>query len=460
MKKTPFNAFRCDDILFENNYAFGGGRYKFASYQAENIVWRRNVARYDRGTVHDEPKGTYSVYTTMDALLSNNLAIDGDNPDFVVQGEIAGEFATPTTSGATRALFKRNMQINSAFMFTNLSYLAGDSDVELTDMVSWDVRPDKSYVKSFASGWLDHITMGAVAPRNFADQFFNGWSNNFRGVTNSILHDFKNGNMFYSLKQEVGHVTVNGRVVDRFGADTLNITEFDGSLEVMDSDIVNISNVNPLQSNINTNGGLKYLTRTEPNTNLSTIDKNGEALGATVMTFLGRSGTLHGEEGYDEETNIPMWPFPMEDIIKEKFSQYTYSGPTYTGSEHSRSVSGSGTINGARGFSAEHQNLTHYIWGYLGHVVPPFDVTATATQSEVILQWSASRIDNDNVNSYSIYHYNSLTNEKVLVVTLEDGELTHTIKNLSNNTEYEYVVTRTVDEIESGFSYPVTIKTL
>ena len=76
-ERIPFNAFRSDDILFENNYAFGGGRYKFASYQAENIVWRRNVARYDRGTIHDEPKGTYSVYTTMDALLSNNLAIDG-----------------------------------------------------------------------------------------------------------------------------------------------------------------------------------------------------------------------------------------------------------------------------------------------------------------------------------------------------------------------------------------------
>jgi hypothetical protein len=459
-EKTPFNAFRCDDILFENNYAFGGGRYKFASYQAENIVWRRNVARYDRGTVHDEPKGTYSVYTTMDALLSNNLAIDGDNPDFVMQGEIAGEFATPTTSGATRAVFKRNMQINSAFMFANLSFLAGDSDVELKDMVSWDVRPDKSYVKSFASGWLDHITMGDVEPRNFADQFFNGWSNNFRGVTNSILHNFKNGNMFYSLKQESDHVTVDGRVVDRFGADTLNITEFNGTLEVMDSDIVNISNFNPLQSDANTNGGLKYLTRTEPNTNLSDIDNTGNALGATVMTFLGRSGTLHGEEGYDEETGVPMWPFPMEDIIKNKFSQYSYSGPTYTGGEHSRSVSGSGTINGARGFSAEGQNLTHYIWGYLGHVVPPFDVTATATQSTVILQWSASSINNDEVSSHSVYQLNANTNEKVLVEKLVEGELILKLEGLMRNTEYKYVVTRTIDGIESGFSYPITIETL
>ena len=91
-------------------------------------------ARWDRGTYSGEPKGTYSVYATMDAFVGNNLAIDGDLPEFTTQGHLAGEFTTPTTSGNTRARFQRNMQLNSAFLFGNMddqrsNGSGGDSDV-------------------------------------------------------------------------------------------------------------------------------------------------------------------------------------------------------------------------------------------------------------------------------------------------------------------------------------------
>ena len=458
-ERIPFNAFRSDNILFENNYAFGGGRYKFASYEAENIVWRRNVARYDRGTVHDEPKGTYSVYSTMDALLSNNLAIDGNNPDFVVQGEIAGEFATPTTSGATRAKFKRNMQINSAFMFTNLSYLAGDSDVELSDMVSWHVRPDNSYVKSFASGWLDHITMGDVEPRNFADQFFNGWDNNFRGVTNSIIHDFKNGDMFYSLTKSNDHKTVDNRSVERYGADTNNITNFDGKLEAYESDITNLTYIDPIRTQDNQDGSLMYLTRTESKSNLSESDKEGNTLGATVLTFLGFSGTLYGEAGYDSETGISMWPFPMEDIIQAKFSKYTYKGNTYEGGEHNRSISGTGSISGEKGFAVSDQTLTNYIWGYLGNVVPPFNVTASIDNTEILLQWSESApVQQSKITGYNIYKINENDKTLELIKEVDQNNRSALIEKLRNSSTYRLAVTALSGNQESGIGMPVTIK--
>ncbi len=459
-KREPFNTSYSDNILFENNYAFGGGRYKFTSYLASNIVWRRNVARYDHGPVYDEPKGTYSVYSSMDAFLSNNIAVDGDKPDFLDQGEIAGAFATPTTAAPTRARFQRSIQLNSDMMFSNLSYKQGDSDAELSHMVSWDVRPHNTYVKSFASGWFDHITMGDIAPRDNQNGFFHGYGDNFRGITNSILHNFQNGDMFNDVSKAGDHETLDGRIVDRFGADTLNISNFEGSLNAYNSDVENITDINPILSESNPAGGLRYITRVERDTSLSTMDQNGEGLGATVMTFLGKSGTFFGEPGYDEETYIPMWPFPMENVIKEKMAAYRYTGNTYTGSEFNRVVSGTGTIDGARGFAVEGQSLTNYIWGYLGNVVPPFNVTASVNNNSIVLQWQEGpAVSQNDITGYKVYDYNLTTGDRILLAELPADKQFIKIKDLNSNARYSLAVTALEGEKESGISYPVIVST-
>jgi hypothetical protein len=463
--KSPFNAFRCDDILFENNYTFGGGRYKFASYQSSNVVWRRNVARYDRGTHEGEPKGTYSVYSTMDAQISNNIAIDGDNPDFVNQGELAGEFATPTTISDTRAKFYRNMQLNSAFLFGNMddqmSGGGGDSDVEHMDTVSWDVKPYSRYVLTWGSAWFNHMTLGNVASRNFADHFFFGYHNNSRGVTNSILHNFSNGNMFFDIDQEDSHETI-GRIVERFGVDTVNISEFTGVLDVPNyvngTDLFNISNESPMHSGNNINGGLKYLTRIENESNLSGKGKDGGDLGATVMTFLGRSGTLYGEQGYDEETSIPMWPFPMEHIIKYQFSQYTYTGKKFTGHYTKREENGEGMINGARGFAVTGQSLTNYIWGYLGNVVPPMNVSVSVDGDEQVVQWESSApVSQQEIISYRVWKINTLTQDVSLLESVGKDQLSYRFSPIENETHIRYGVTAMTLNKESGIGYPSAI---
>jgi hypothetical protein len=458
--QSPFNAFRSDYILFENNCAMGGGRYKFTSYQAENVLFRRNVARYDYGPVHNEPKGTYSIYTTMNAAVVNSIAIDGDQPEFVAQGELAGEFTTPTTSGPTRASFQRNMQINSDMLFGNMDEQisngsGGDSDVEHRDVVSWDVRPQHRYVMTWGSGWLDHMTMGEINPRDFAEEYFNGYHNNSRGITNSILHNFTNGDMFYSIQKGVDHFTID-RLVEKYGADTLNITGFDGTLNAYQSDVSNITNIDPIHSGINPSGALQYLTRIEKNSTLSGLALDGEDIGATVMTQLGKSGTFYGDEGFDVETNIPMWPFPMQDIFKEKFSDFSYSGNTYTGGSHSRVISGVGSINGTRGFAVEGQSLTNYIWGYLGNVVPPFELTLTRYPKSALLQWEINpTISQQYITSYRIYRYSSETGDKNLIEEIGNNNLSYLVENLVDTTQYEYIVTAVAGDRESGFSYSV-----
>lgn len=453
---SPFNAFRSDYILFENNCAMGGGRYKFTSSQAENILWRRNVARYDRGPVHNEPKGTYSVYTTMNAQLSNNIAVDGDNPDFVMQGSVAGEFTTPTTSGPTRAKFNRNIQLNSAFLFGNMDEQksngsGGDSDVQHTDVVSWDVKPEFNYVMSWGSSWLNHMTMGEIEPRDFADQFFFGYHNNTRGITNSILHNFSNGDMFYSLKKGGDHFTID-RLVEKYGADTLNITGFDGELIAYDSDVSNITSINPIYNNENPNGALRYITRIEESSNLSDMATDGQDMGATVMTFLGKLGTFYDEEGFDTEINIPMWPFPSQTLFKEKFAQYTY-----TGSDHNRVISGTGTIIGERGFAVEGQTLTHYIWGYLGNTVPPFNLAAVPGVNSVKLMWSASAVnEQSSLTHYKIYQL--LGDEKILKAEVAATARAYTLTGLPSATPASFAVTAVSnDGQESGYAYALTV---
>jgi len=462
---TPFNAFRSSDILFENNYAFGGGRYKFASYQSSNIVWRRNVARRDRSTTHGEPKGTYSVYTTMEALVANNLAIDGDQDRFAVQGQRAGEFTCPTTSGDTRVIFTRNMQLNSEHMFGNADNQAGICDGQYTDMVSWDVRPLGAYVMTRAASLYNHVTFGNIKPKTSAPAFFNAWPSNYaRGVTNSVLHDFDAANneaLFYGFHAS-DSITVIDRELERYGIDTVNLSEISDGVSACCTDVKDdtITDVNPLYSATNIQGGIRYLTRIENDSNLSGLALDGGDLGATVMTFMGKSGTFFGEEGYDVETNIPMWPFPFEDKIREMFADYSYTGPTYTGPSDSRVEGPTESVSGARGFAFTGESLSNYVWGYLGNTVPPFNVTATAaSETSVLIQWNP-HADNarNTITSFNVYDFSPSTGVLSAPRTVSESSFELLITGLSAGIEYHFVVTAIDSTMgESSYSYSVGV---
>ena len=88
------------------------------------------------------------------------------------------------------------------------------------------------------------------------------------------------------------------------------------------------------------------------------------------MTFPGKSGAFYDDADHDIETGISMWPFPHEDIIKEKFASYSYTGPT-------RNDEPVKTLAGERGFAARGTGLyggpitlTSYIWEYPGAACP------------------------------------------------------------------------------------------
>jgi len=115
----------------------------------------------------------------------------------------------------------------------------------------------------------------------------------------------------------------------------------------------------PGDQDVFTEPQLKYLLRAEPGTPLAGSDADGGNRGATVMYQIGRPGTLYGEEGWDEVTDIPLWPFPNEAVIKATMAEWTQGN------------------DGKRGFCADGQGLyggpitlSSYIWEYLGSPMP------------------------------------------------------------------------------------------
>lgn len=428
-KTSPFTAFRCDDILFESCYALGMGRYKIRSYEGENIVARRCTSRMDVPSFHGEPKGNYAWYSTLNVFAANNLAIDGDAERFCSGGELAGEFTTPTTSNNSSGVCHRSIQLNSEYLFGNMDYQesngGGDSDFEYHDCVSWDVRPYDRYIMSWGSALFNKMTLGDVAPRvPPMDRAVNSYLDNSRGITNSVIHNISNvTNRFQNLKKESGHVTV-GRTVERFGVEGNNITQFEGN--DINSHVANTTSHDPFSN------GLKYLPRLEKGSLLQQLMK-----GANVTTHLGRSGTMYGESGFDQETNVPMWPFPLEDIIKEKYSEYSYTGSTYTGHYTNRVQTGTDTLIGKRGFAVDGQNITNYVWEYLGSLAPPFRVAYDGSR----LSWAPSPKP---IDSYNIYE---VSNGRILLGSVAGN--VHAVDVVGQ----EFEVTAVVGSEESGVSY-------
>ena len=82
--------------------------------------------------------------------------------------------------------------------------------------------------------------------------------------------------------------------------------------------------------------------------------------GATIEKQYGVTGALYGEPGWDTLTEISLWPWPHEEAIRALFKEpNTPPAGTFP------------LINDTnRGFCADGETLTNYIWNYLGHGNP------------------------------------------------------------------------------------------
>ncbi|RLE44957.1 hypothetical protein DRJ25_06215, partial [Candidatus Woesearchaeota archaeon] len=317
-------------ILYESCFAFGtGGRYKFSSYKSDHIIYRRCVGRVDEvNTNHSgrlEPLGVFVFYSTSNSYAQNCIAIDSDHSEVWNTLGVIGAFTVPNGSGFNinfTGCVGLNLDLDSSVVtsgFTNVHYKNCTF-----------ARYNTSGLKR-GSDDFDHCAFVNSDDRgNFQ---FEGKGT----VKNSIIYGNVSSGLSGVFTSDYNCFYNNGKNYDGVTPGPHDITD-----------------INPL------NNAFKYLVRIKSNSDLSAKASDTGDIGPNIVKQIGRSGTLWGEEGFDAvqdgtngQQDLDLWPFPYETVIRGYMRAYTGA-----------------VISGKRGFCADGQTLTKYIWEYLGNSCP------------------------------------------------------------------------------------------
>lgn len=331
----------CSYVLVEGCYAYGTGRYKFLGYQANHLVFRNCVARFDGSSATDNI-AFYSIYSVTYGEVQNCIAVDGDQTAALGGSieEYAGFFYCPATDMHGQYInFTNCVGVNSKIGGLGVGGGQNTDDVTFTNCAFADVESTTAHgaMTFYMRGYrtiLNHCTFKDVSHQYIA---FNSYADETNNTTikNCIINNVTGGDLYYSVETH----DYNAYYIVQ-NPPTYNSHEQ--------------STTNPIwNASTNPTGALKYITRIESGSNLSGDADDSGDIGANIETLIGTSGTLWGETGYNTDTGVSMWPFPNQDLIRSKMRVYTATN-----------------VDGDRGFCADGENLTHYIMNYLGNGDP------------------------------------------------------------------------------------------
>ena len=367
-------------ILFENCYAFGSGRYKFLSYMASKIIFRQCVGRMDWCNAINDPIGIFAIYSCDDVEVQNCIAIDSDTSAYWSgDTQNIGGFGLPSTNQDTnRVTIDSCISLNLAL---GGSWITGSeygrcNDIIIKNSVYWDCTQKSGQSIYQFRGFGDEVencTFGVATHDYYCFESYNaiGMVNN-TSIKNSIIYNYVgNPGLFYDIESEgynCLYANYNNYAVNTAQGAYTTLT------------------INPVWNvSSNSNGALKYIVKIESGSSLSLQGEGSVDIGANVTTFVGVSGTQWGDTDYNIETGVSMWPFPNEDLIRSKMKVYTGGG-----------------VSGDRGFCADGQTLTKYIWGYLGNpipfLVPPTGLSAVFSLGDtpavgIVLTWEDNSLE-------------------------------------------------------------------
>ena len=454
-----FYIHRSDTVLVEGLYSWGHSRYKMQFKNSTNSTVRRSIGRIDeyRG---DQPIGGFQSYCSKNIDGQNNILIDSNQRQFwLAFKNVAASFAAAATGCANypRDIFyQRSISLNTSIRLPDND--AEDSpaipSAKGQDIIGWDIKLDKlnfgtgaqmPFMHSKGNSDINQGTYGNVDTTGLTPQehmltsgFFYSRGDNTK-IRNSIMYNFgfdgttvqNRGALAFGTTGNIYDFT-NNAIFGFTGTLSDGSASFDGS---------NTVNIDP------TTNGLRYLPKLEDDSALLTAGENNTRSGARVMTFLGKSGKYYNEADGGTETNIPMWPFPHEKIIREKMRNYSYTGLVRDGS--------TSTLSGIRGYTVDGQTLTNYIWTYLGNIPPAFNITTIPGNGSIELRWDPiADISKPDINGYKIY---DVTNgSRNLMATTGLNTYNHKLTGLTNGSNYTFEVVSYNDSQESTYSYRVT----
>ncbi|RJQ24533.1 hypothetical protein C4565_09515 [Candidatus Parcubacteria bacterium] len=427
-------------ILLEDCYAYGNMRYAFyASNEGNFNIFRRCVSRIDAYNTETDI-AAFMIYDAQNTELQNCISIDMDSPsDYYLQNgviKIPKAFYLRNTSAEydlDNVFIKGCIALNiSSGQFV---IAEGGNDWNFINTVFWD---GYNGIRSrYSGGSWDHCVSGQVSSTTTSSQGVYSEQSS-EPVTNSIVYgittDGIRSNSAYSLC-DYNCLYANSNNYYNAAPGSHSYCQENGNA------------VDPIDGSPgNGKAALKYLVRIEDGSNFDGAASDGGDIGATVLKRIGVRGTLWGETGYNSLTTEDLWPFPNEDIIREKMRSYSYDN---------------GKLSGARGFCADGKQLngvdditlTSYIWEYLGNPIPleiygsdqPVAPTADTTPpvfsnilannltaTSATISWTTNELATSQVDYGETVAYGQqvtqmslLTNHQVLLASLKPSTTYH-----------------------------------
>ena len=445
---SAINLARCGYTLIESCYIYGHFREAIMHWLSEYTIMRRNIARRD-GNASREPLGGYVHYASRDSHLQSSIIIDFDRTDYIVdQTYMAGAFeADCGSSCADTGRQIRNLSSHSCLSLNSDDRIAALSQptslAEYTtpvwqNMVVWDQRmwwngppggnryPGSAIRSKGDSIWRNCTFAELSTPLGSIEDVVNSaFFNGYQDAT--AAGDAIETSIFYNFRD---HDTSPGHVSNYFSRLEHNNGYGVGQLSRQGNDT----------GSLNLNPAFKYVTRLEPDNPLLTAGPDNSPIGADLSYMHGKGGTTYGEPGYDQDTSVPMWPFPGERIMREKMAAYSYDN---------------GNLTGNRGFCLPGQSLSNYVWGYLGNTVPPLQVQANQLAETVVVSWAPPVVRPTGLE-YRIYQLNGSSRQ--LLATVAAPALSQRLSGLALDQPLTLAVTA-FDPArgESGYVYPVQV---
>jgi hypothetical protein len=490
-----------DHLLFEECYGWGSSRYVFLAQSypdaingASQIIFRRCVARHDDVDALEGYSGSFMntggfmSYAAPEIEFQNCIYIDADVSKWVNWSVGYGFSTRRHDQGSTQGYpsdiawrgnivlnflgWDRGRSVNYPWAHMLHSQIQGHEN-HVENSVYWDVMGVMTWASGdpsdqAAPGTIRNITFKAADDPKWAGPYglwddkptgsygvmdsalYPNWTiTNYLGIANQNdpMRAACDYGAVYTTSAMGSHPTYNSTVgPGRYDyAKTVTTAGVNGPNDHQVNNEYNPFTGYATQGSAMVGTGvpaLKYIVRIEPGSNLYGTGGNGANRGATVLKRYGVSGSLWGDPGYNTLTDEDLWPFPYEAQIRADMRAYSpVGGP-----------------DGKRGFCADGQTLTNYIWGYLGNAVPPLGLVAIPGDGRVTLSWQRpADVALSTIAGFNIYRVDG--GQPSLVGTV-DGNATYTatVTGLDLSSPNTFAMTTAdAQKGESGYSEPVAV---
>lgn len=320
--------------LIEDSWAWGKQRIVFNVYRSSAAVVRRVAIRGDgcsTCTGSGNPNVRFTVYESSQVAVQNVVILDSIlNGGFEYQ-----DFSTAQNTAGWplgEVYYEGNISLNSEA--GGMIFEASGGNVHdfpnVKNCVVWDSSGTQFNLAIAEDFYLENVTAGVIADA----------TDNIRVVNNSGTGSVKN-----IIAVDAGRYGVNSSVQpsysDVYSPATGNYNQTSCATGCKTTD----------PQNDGTPPSLKYITRIETGSALKGTGDGGADYGANVVNQIGTTGTHWGETGYLTESGTSLWPWLHQDTIKRQFC--TDSGVT-------------------RDWCGTSDDLTNYVWGYLGNDDHPY----------------------------------------------------------------------------------------